>query len=108
LAQINNEAKVRRSTKSDILGTARVMSYEDLVKAREERAEKDAAKEAKKAAQETDKAAGKGKRGRKRKIAGDAQEPEEKVPRVSDAQEAGPSQRSAPVPRMSERQVADN
>jgi hypothetical protein len=61
------------------------MSYQDLVKAREERAEKDAAKEAKKATQETDKAAGKGKRGRNRKSAGDAQEPEAKVPRVSDA-----------------------
>ncbi|KFA56115.1 hypothetical protein S40293_00203 [Stachybotrys chartarum IBT 40293] len=30
LAQMNNKAKVRRSTKSEILGTARVMSYEDL------------------------------------------------------------------------------
>lgn len=113
VTEINNEAKPRRAAKSDILGTARVMSCEDLVMAREERAEKEAVKEAKKAekqakkaAQETDKAAGKGKRGRKRKSAGDAQEPEAKVPRMSDAQEAGPSQRSAPVPRrMSERQV---
>ena len=57
LTRINNEAKVRRSAKSKILGTARVMSYEDLEKARAERA----AKEAEKAA------TGKKKRGRKRK-----------------------------------------
>lgn len=30
LATINNEAKVRLATKSQIIGTARVMSYEDL------------------------------------------------------------------------------
>ena len=46
LAKINNEAKVRRSTKSKIVGTARVMSYEDLEKARLERAKKEAGKEA--------------------------------------------------------------
>jgi hypothetical protein len=46
LARINNEAKVRRSTKSDVLGTAKVMSYEDLEKAKAERAAKEAAKEA--------------------------------------------------------------
>ncbi|KAF2466543.1 uncharacterized protein BDR25DRAFT_237079, partial [Lindgomyces ingoldianus] len=52
LRKVNNEAKGRRSTKSLVLGTAKVMSYEDL----EECAAKDAAK-----------AKGKGKRGRKRK-----------------------------------------
>ncbi|KAI9148700.1 hypothetical protein HJFPF1_10741 [Paramyrothecium foliicola] len=52
LAQMNNEAKVRRSTKSEILGTARVMSYEDLENARAMRASKEAAKEAKKAAKD--------------------------------------------------------
>jgi hypothetical protein len=57
LDTINNEAKVRRSTKSLVLGKAKVMSYEDLEKARAKRAEKEAAKEAK----------GKSKRGRKRK-----------------------------------------
>jgi hypothetical protein len=32
--KMNNEAKVRRSTKSLVLGKARVMSYEDLEAAR--------------------------------------------------------------------------
>ncbi|TVY18694.1 hypothetical protein LARI1_G006120 [Lachnellula arida] len=59
LTTINNEAKVRRSTKSLVLGKAKVMSYEDLEKARAKRVVKDAAKEAK----------GNGKRGRKRKRA---------------------------------------
>lgn len=58
LMKINDEAKVRRSTKSVVLGTGRIISYKDLKEARVKRAEKDAAKEAK----------GKGKRGRKRKI----------------------------------------
>jgi hypothetical protein len=57
LTTINNEAKVRRSTKSLVLGKAKVMSYEDLEEARAKRVVKDAAKAAK----------GKGKRGRKRK-----------------------------------------
>jgi hypothetical protein len=57
LTTINNEAKVQRSTKSLVLGKAKVMSYEDLEEARAKRVIKDAAKEAK----------GKGKRGRKRK-----------------------------------------
>ncbi len=59
LTTINNEAKVRRSTKSLVLGKAKVMSYEDLEEARAKRVVKDAVKEAK----------GKGKRGRKRKRA---------------------------------------
>ena len=61
LLAVNNEAKVRRSTKPVVLGTvkgsARVMSYAELEEARAKRAEQDAAKEAK----------GKGKRGRQRK-----------------------------------------
>jgi hypothetical protein len=57
LTTINNEAKVRRSTKSLVLGKAKVMSYEDLVEARAKRVVKEAARVAK----------GKGKRGRKRK-----------------------------------------
>ena len=44
LARINNEAKVRRSTNSKIIGTARVMSYEDLEKARAERVAKETKK----------------------------------------------------------------
>ncbi|KAH9867423.1 hypothetical protein IAQ61_008016 [Plenodomus lingam] len=78
--EINNEAKVRRSTKSIMLetGSARVVSYEHLVEAREDRASKDAEKEARRIASEVKKAAkasraaevptGKKKRGRKRKI----------------------------------------
>ncbi|KAK3174414.1 hypothetical protein OEA41_001660 [Lepraria neglecta] len=72
LNTINNEAKVRRSTKSLVLGKAKVMSYEDLEEARAKRADKEAAKEAK----------GKGKRGRKRKSAAleaDTPEPNAKV-----------------------------
>jgi hypothetical protein len=40
LTTINNEAKVRRSTKSLVLGKAKVMSYEDLEEARAKRVEK--------------------------------------------------------------------
>ncbi|KFZ24290.1 hypothetical protein V502_01230 [Pseudogymnoascus sp. VKM F-4520 (FW-2644)] len=54
LITIANESKVRRSTKSIVVGKAKVMSYEDIVKARADRAAKDIMK-------------GKGKRGRKRK-----------------------------------------
>ena len=82
LYKINNEAKVRRSTKSVVLGTAKVMSHEDLEEARAKRAAKEAAKEAKKAKKEAKKvvaevkkiakeastATGKSTRGRKRKI----------------------------------------
>jgi hypothetical protein len=55
---VNNEAKVRRSTKSVVLGTARILGYDDLVEARAKREEQDAAKEK-----------SKGKRGRKPKKA---------------------------------------
>jgi hypothetical protein len=61
LTTINNEAKVRRSTKSLVLangkGEGKVMSYKDLVEARAKRVEKEAAQEAK----------GKSRRGRKPK-----------------------------------------
>jgi hypothetical protein len=66
LSKMNNEAKVRRSTKSQVLGKAKVMSYEDLEEARAKR------KEIEKAA------AGKAARGRKRKapaLAVDVTEP---------------------------------
>ncbi|KAK0302491.1 hypothetical protein LTR82_017856, partial [Friedmanniomyces endolithicus] len=49
LTTVNNEAKVRRTTETEIIGKARVMSYEDLEKARRERAAKEAEKEARKA-----------------------------------------------------------
>jgi hypothetical protein len=86
LARINNEAKVRRSTKSDVLGTAKVMSYEELEKAKAERAAKQTAKEARKAKREAKKAAkeaeeatlGKSTRGRKRKSSAEADAPEPK------------------------------
>ena len=121
LARINNEAKVRRSTESDVLGTVKVMSYEDLEKAKAERAAKDAAKEAKKAEREAKKAekeakkaakeaedatAGKSTRGRKRKspVEVDASEPKAKVVRKSGTlvaeDETAPTPWRAPVARM--------
>ena len=54
LTIISNEVKVRRSTRSIVLGKARVMSYEDIEQARAKRAAKEIIKS-------------KGKRGRKRK-----------------------------------------
>jgi hypothetical protein len=59
LAKINGEAKVRRATRSVVLGKAKVMSYEDLEEARAKRAAKE------KAVAER----GKAKRGRKREAA---------------------------------------
>ncbi|KAI4135222.1 MAG: hypothetical protein LQ347_000861 [Umbilicaria vellea] len=107
LAQINNEAKVRRSIKSDVLGTARVMSYEDLKKAKAERAAKKAATEAKKAAKEAREAtAGKSTRDRKRKsLAGaDAPEPKAKVAgegaTLVAEDKIAPTRWRAPVARM--------
>jgi hypothetical protein len=94
LRKVNNEAKVRRSTKPLVLGKAKVMSYEDLEEARAKRAAKDAAK-----------AKGKGKRGRKRKSPApeaDALEPKAKVARRSEA----PEPVRAPVAWLSEVQVA--
>jgi hypothetical protein len=70
LTRMNNEAKVRRSTRSNVLGQgkAKVMSFEDIEEARAARAVKDAIK-------------GKGKRGRKRKsVALEADEPEAGAP----------------------------
>ncbi|KAH8751833.1 hypothetical protein BGZ57DRAFT_774677, partial [Hyaloscypha finlandica] len=66
LTSLNNEAKVRRSTKSVVLGRGqgKVMSFEDIKEARAKRAAKDAMK-------------GKGKGGRKRKMTAlEANEPE--------------------------------
>ncbi|KAK3064666.1 hypothetical protein LTS18_005093 [Coniosporium uncinatum] len=76
LSKMNNEATVRRKIKSNILGNARVMSFEDIETARARRAMKDAANEVK----------GKGKRGRKRKSAApepDTPEPKSKVAQMS-------------------------
>jgi hypothetical protein len=41
LTRMNNEAKVRRSTKSVVLGKAKVMCYEDIEEARTKRTAKD-------------------------------------------------------------------
>ncbi|KAK6431231.1 hypothetical protein LTR95_012610 [Oleoguttula sp. CCFEE 5521] len=110
---MNNEAKARRATKSTIIGTARVITFQDLEKARTERAAKEAEKEAKKAKQ-TSKvasivektAAGKVNRDWKRKdnAKEDVPEPEADVPRVSQIQVEGlgsaPGLFRAPVARM--------
>jgi hypothetical protein len=69
---MNNEAKVRRSTKALKLGDAKVMSFEDIVVARAARAVKDAKV--------------KGKRGRKRKsdaLEADEPEPEPEAARAA-------------------------
>jgi hypothetical protein len=118
LNTINNEAKVRRSTKSLVLGKAKVMSYEDLEEAQAKRAEKEAAKEAKgkgkrgqkckSASPEADEVTtGKAKRGRKRKSAMpevDASEPKAKVVRMSEAPAPAPARAS--VVQMSGTQFA--
>jgi hypothetical protein len=94
VSKVNNEAKVRQSTKSVVLGKVKVMSYKDLVEARAKRAAKDAAK-----------AKGQGKRGRKRKSPtpeADAPEPKTKVARIRDA----PEPAKAPVAHLSEGHVA--
>ncbi|KAK5110394.1 hypothetical protein LTR85_001272 [Meristemomyces frigidus] len=78
LLRTNNEAKIRRSTKSLVLGKARVVSYEDLVEARVERTRKEVAKEVGK----------KEKGGRKRKNnapQADAQQLNAKMTRVTEA-----------------------
>ena len=88
LTRMNNEAKIRRSTKSVVLGKAKVMSYEDIEEARAKRAAKEVIK-------------GKGKRGRKRKSAAlEAGEPEPELePEVARMIEA-PKPWRAPAARM--------
>ena len=49
LTEMNDESKARRAAKSAILGKAKVMTWEDLEKARAEHAVKEAAKAEKKA-----------------------------------------------------------
>jgi hypothetical protein len=86
LTRMNNEAKVRRSTKS--VGKAKVMSFEDIEEARATRAAKEVIK-------------GKGKHGRKRKSAAlEADEPEPELePEVAQMIKA-PEPWRAPVARM--------
>jgi septum formation inhibitor MinC len=114
LTRINNEAKVRQSTRSIVLGKAKVMSFEDIEVARTARATKEVIKgkgkrgrKRKSAAIEADEPetepepevarAAKGKRGRKRKsTAQEADEPEPEVALIIDA----PVPWRAPVARM--------
>jgi hypothetical protein len=79
LTRINNEAKVRRSTRSVVLGKAKVMSFEDIEVARAARAAKDAVIK------------GKGKRGWKCKSAAlEADEPEADEPELESEPEPEP------------------
>ncbi|KAL9126795.1 MAG: hypothetical protein Q9217_004208 [Psora testacea] len=118
LMTINSEAKVRRPTKSMVLGTVRVISYKDLKEARAKRAEKEAAKETKgkaKRGQKCKKAtleaveatANKVKHGRKRKSATPEAEARELTAKVARTCEA-PKPARAPVAQMSETQVAED
>jgi hypothetical protein len=94
LLQVNDKAKVRRSTKSLVLGTAKVMGYEELRDARAKRAEVEAAQAAK-----ATKA--KGIRGRKRtkeSLEADAIEPKRKVARAREG--LAPPLASGPSPRV--------
>ena len=73
LVRMNNEAKVRRSTRSVVLGKAKVMSFEDIEVARAARAAKEVIK-------------GKGKCDRKRKSAAlgaEGQDPEPGLARLA-------------------------
>ncbi|KAF1358700.1 hypothetical protein EJ07DRAFT_156532 [Lizonia empirigonia] len=106
LAKTNNEGKARRAADQKVIGTARVVTYEDLEKKRAERAvteAKEAEKKAKKAAKEARNVAsaapeaegatvGMKKRGRKRKSA---------------TSEAGAVAPKAKMARMSQVQVAE-
>jgi hypothetical protein len=108
LTKINNEARVRRSTRSVVLGKGKVMSYEDLEKARADRAAKDAAKvkgkgkrgrKPKSAPKAEEATTGKATLGQKRKSAtpeADAPDPKAKLARMSEASEPA----RAPVARM--------
>ncbi|OAL52431.1 hypothetical protein IQ07DRAFT_485595, partial [Pyrenochaeta sp. DS3sAY3a] len=112
LAEINREGRTRRTADSKVIGTARVVTYEDLEKKRAERvildakeAEKKAkraakaVKDVKSAATEVEGAAtGTKKRGRKRKSPALVEHSTEP---------AGVSEPKAKVARMSEEQVED-
>lgn len=124
LTKVNNEGKARRSTNSAILRKAKVMSYEDLEKARTERAAKVAKKAAKgpknvasTALQVEEATIGKTKRGQKRKSATagvDVLGPKAKVARINEREVAeGEQGASTPEPRakvarMSETQVQED
>jgi hypothetical protein len=129
LKGINNEGKARRSTKSKILGRAKVITFEDLQIARAEDEAKEAKKAetkakkaeavAKKAAKQAastplqvEEATTSKKRGQKRKGAAEAAEvlePKAKGARTSNTQvaDASPSGSKAKVVRASGIQVAE-
>jgi REP element-mobilizing transposase RayT len=88
LMSINNEAKTRRSTKSEVLakGSGKVMSYEDLQEARAKRARKDTAKEA-----------NKGTRGRPRKGTAPEVEALEAVTTVPEVAATAPEIEAGPL-----------
>lgn len=90
LTAINNEAKLRRSTKLIVLSKAKVISYEDLVAKRLERE-----------AKEQDKAKPKGKRSRKQKDQNDAGTPEPVIDEQSKESQIAPEETyRAPVAQM--------
>jgi hypothetical protein len=108
LTKIDDESKTRRATKSTILGKARVMTWEDLEKKRQERAEK----EEKKAAKEAREAITGKKRERARtSSSADTLEPKAKVARRSETQnaeaEAGPSEPRTKFMKKSKAQGAE-
>jgi DDE superfamily endonuclease len=116
LTTINNEAKVRRSTRSLVLGKAKVMSYEDLEEARAKRVVKESTQAAKGKGKRGRKSkssppepeedtAETARRGRKRKSAGvETPEPTNKMARISNA----PKPASALVMQTSRTQLAED
>jgi hypothetical protein len=95
LYTINNEAKVRRSTRSLVIGKAKVVKWEDLDKARAARAARDKAATGK----------SKGKRGRKRKVSAREADSntEGEIENEADAQEAGSSVPTSKVRKKAKR-----
>ena len=77
LSRINNEAKIHRSTRSVVLGKAKVMSYEDLEEARATRAAKE----------KSDTTTVKRKGGRKRRRLTLGAEPEIEMVQINDVPE---------------------
>lgn len=127
LNEINNEGKVRRSTKSNVLGKgqARIMLWDDLEAARADLAAKEKEKEEKKARRKAKnaekevmnaekavkKTAGKNARGRKRKTSpapADVPESSNKSPRLGESSSpwefqtawVSDEQQIAPIARM--------
>ncbi|KAF1930993.1 uncharacterized protein M421DRAFT_57919 [Didymella exigua CBS 183.55] len=120
LARINNEGKARRAADQKVIGTARVVTYEDLEKKRAERAVMDAKaaeKMAKKAAKEASNVAsaapeaqgaatGMKKRGRKRESAAsvtDAAAPKAKAPRPSEEQHVPEAEQDVTAPEPTDK-----